>query len=64
MDRIKRLRRAENQRNALLEAVRQVDSLLDEITFEEGADVNAKGPEGNQPCTKQQYMDTSISYSY
>lgn len=46
MNKIDRLKRAENQRNALLQAARQGDSLLVEVAVEEGADVNAKGPEG------------------
>ncbi|KAL8923308.1 MAG: hypothetical protein Q9208_004708 [Pyrenodesmia sp. 3 TL-2023] len=45
-DKLERLKRAENQRNALLQAARQGDSLLIEVAVEEGADVNAKGPEG------------------
>ncbi|KAL8784353.1 MAG: hypothetical protein Q9213_004005 [Squamulea squamosa] len=46
VDKIERLKRAENQRNALIQAARQGDSLLVEVTIEEGADVNAKGPDG------------------
>ncbi|KAL8711912.1 MAG: hypothetical protein Q9225_007041 [Loekoesia sp. 1 TL-2023] len=46
IDKVERLRRAENQRNALLRAARQGDGLLVEVAIEEGADVNAKGPDG------------------
>lgn len=47
IDKVERLRRAENQRNALLTAAHQGDGLLVEVAIEEGADINAKGPEGN-----------------
>ncbi|KAL8828437.1 MAG: hypothetical protein Q9170_006602, partial [Blastenia crenularia] len=46
IDKVERLHRAENQRNALLQAAQQGDTLLTEVALEEGADVNAKGPEG------------------
>ncbi|KAL8674291.1 MAG: hypothetical protein Q9168_001284 [Polycauliona sp. 1 TL-2023] len=49
VDRIERLRRAENQRAGLLSAVRQGDDLLLEVALEEGANVNAKGVDGNAP---------------
>lgn len=47
IDKVERLRRAENQRNALLAASHQGDGLLVEVAVEEGADINAKGPDGN-----------------
>ncbi|KAL8708801.1 MAG: hypothetical protein Q9220_006362 [cf. Caloplaca sp. 1 TL-2023] len=48
-DKIDRLRRAENQREALLSAVKQGDDLLLEVAIAEGANVNAKGADGNAP---------------
>ncbi|KAL8948938.1 MAG: hypothetical protein Q9222_004914 [Ikaeria aurantiellina] len=48
-DKLDRLRRAENQRDSLLSAVRQEDDLLLELAIEEGANVNAKGADGNTP---------------
>ncbi|KAL9601010.1 MAG: hypothetical protein Q9219_002832 [cf. Caloplaca sp. 3 TL-2023] len=43
---VKRLLRAQNSRDALLTAARQGDSIAVELALAEGADVNAKGPEG------------------
>ncbi|KAL8649382.1 MAG: hypothetical protein Q9226_005596 [Calogaya cf. arnoldii] len=49
VDRIEKLRRAENQRAGLLSAIQQGDDLLLEIAIAEGANVNAKGADGKAP---------------
>ncbi|KAL8803122.1 MAG: hypothetical protein Q9182_003372 [Xanthomendoza sp. 2 TL-2023] len=49
VDPLERLRRAENQRDALINAVKQGDDLLLELAIEEGANVNAKGADGKAP---------------
>ncbi|KAL8686389.1 MAG: hypothetical protein Q9224_005461, partial [Gallowayella concinna] len=49
VDKLERLRRAENQRDALINAVKQGDDLLLELAIEEGANVNAKGADGKAP---------------
>ncbi|KAL8808758.1 MAG: hypothetical protein Q9200_004043, partial [Gallowayella weberi] len=49
VDKVERLRRAENQRDALINAVKQGDNLLLELAIEEGANVNAKGADGRAP---------------
>ncbi|KAL9581976.1 MAG: hypothetical protein Q9203_005682 [Teloschistes exilis] len=48
-DKLERLRRAENQRHALLSAAQSGDNLLLELALVEGADVNSKGPDGKAP---------------
>ncbi|KAL8687867.1 MAG: hypothetical protein Q9218_006079 [Villophora microphyllina] len=48
-DKLERLRRAENQRHALLSAAESGDNLLLELAIIEGADVNSKGPDGKAP---------------
>ncbi|KAI4245292.1 MAG: hypothetical protein LQ352_006615, partial [Teloschistes flavicans] len=48
-DKLERLRRAENQRHALLSAAQSGDNLLLELAIVEGADVNTKGPDGKAP---------------
>ncbi|KAL8844430.1 MAG: hypothetical protein Q9176_001340 [Flavoplaca citrina] len=49
IDRIEKLRQAENQRDALLRAVKQGDDLSLELAIVEGANVNAKGVDGKAP---------------
>ncbi|KAL8760314.1 MAG: hypothetical protein Q9199_000096 [Rusavskia elegans] len=49
VDKVEKLRRAENQRAALLSAVKQGDDLLLEVAIEEGANVNARGVDGKAP---------------
>ncbi|KAL8724746.1 MAG: hypothetical protein Q9181_006693 [Wetmoreana brouardii] len=46
VDKVERLRRAENQRNAMLSAANSGDDLQLEVAIIEGANVNAKGTDG------------------